>query len=142
MGTFRKYSEISILNPQMRYFQKKCELPFFQKWPFWRGWPRKLSLNKIGVMDIGGKSNLVWWALGRGPPSKLVNIVNFEAKMVWNASHWAKPIFRVPFLNFGYHHKKCQISKIRFYASHQASFLELRHWKWLKSWFCNNLLNF
>ena len=52
MSTFRKYSEISILNPQIKYFQKKCELPFFQKWWFWGVRPRKLSLNKIGVMDM------------------------------------------------------------------------------------------
>ena len=52
MGIFRGYPEISILNPQMRYFQKKYELPFFQKWWFWGVRPRKLSLNKIGVMDM------------------------------------------------------------------------------------------
>ena len=61
MGTFKGYPEILILNPQMRYFQKKCELPFFQKWWFWGVRPRKLSLNKIGVMDmsyiIENKSN-------------------------------------------------------------------------------------
>ena len=49
---FFGYPEISILNPQMRYFQKKCEIPFFQKWLFLGVWPRKLSLWKIGVMDM------------------------------------------------------------------------------------------
>ena len=50
--------------------------------------------------DIGGKSNLVRIACEREPPLKIVNFVNFEVKMVWNASKWVKPIFWVPLMNF------------------------------------------
>ena len=46
------YSEISILNPQTRYFQKKCDMSFFKKVRFLGVWPRKLSLSKIGFMDM------------------------------------------------------------------------------------------
>ena len=49
---FFGYSEISILNPQTRYFQKKGKFLSFQKVCFWRVWPQKLSLSKIGVIDM------------------------------------------------------------------------------------------
>ena len=52
MGSFFGYSEISNSNPQKEYFQKKGKISFFQKCVFWGVWPRKLSLNKIGVMDM------------------------------------------------------------------------------------------
>ena len=52
MGTFFGYSEISNSNPQTEYFQKKGKISFFQKCVFWGVWPRKLSLSKIGVMDM------------------------------------------------------------------------------------------
>ena len=51
-STFVGYSEISIFNPQTRYFQKKVKCRFFKKRVFWGVWPRKLSLSKIGVMDM------------------------------------------------------------------------------------------
>ena len=50
-STFVGYSEISILNPRTRYF-KKCKILIFQKVCFWKVWSRKLSLSKIGVMDL------------------------------------------------------------------------------------------
>ena len=34
METFRGYPEISILNPQMRYFQKNVNYPFFKNGDF------------------------------------------------------------------------------------------------------------
>ena len=52
MRTFRKYSKISNFNLQTEYFQKKGKISFFQKCVFWGVWPRKLSLSKIGVMDM------------------------------------------------------------------------------------------
>ena len=52
MTTFVGYSEISILNTQTRYFQKKGKMSFFQKTCFLGVWPRKLSLSKIGLMDM------------------------------------------------------------------------------------------
>ena len=51
-SSFVGYSEISIFNPQTRYFQKKGEMSFFQKTCFLGVWPRKLSLSKIGLMDM------------------------------------------------------------------------------------------
>ena len=52
MGSFFGYSEISNSNPQTEYFPKKGKISFFQKCVFWGVWPRKLSLSKIGVMDM------------------------------------------------------------------------------------------
>ena len=34
ISTFRKYSEISILNPQIKYFQKNVNYPFFKNGDF------------------------------------------------------------------------------------------------------------
>ena len=51
MGTFFGYSEISNSNPQTEYFQKKVKSRFFKN-AFFGVWPRKLSLSKIGVMDM------------------------------------------------------------------------------------------
>ena len=63
IGTFKGYPEISILNPQMRYFQKNVNYTFFKNGDFGGVRPRKLSLNKIGVMDMSyimdsGKNSL------------------------------------------------------------------------------------
>ena len=52
MTSFVGYSEISILNPQTRYFQKKVKCRFFKKRVFLGVWRRKLSLSKIGLMDM------------------------------------------------------------------------------------------
>ena len=52
ISTFRKYSEISILNPQIKYFQKNVNYPFFKNGDFGGYDLAKLSLNKIGVMDM------------------------------------------------------------------------------------------
>ena len=52
MTGFAGYSEISILNPQTRYFQKKVKCRFFKKRVFWGIWRRKLSLSKIGLVDM------------------------------------------------------------------------------------------
>ena len=38
--------------PTNGIFSQKGEFPFFQKVPFFGVWCRKLSLNKIGVMDM------------------------------------------------------------------------------------------
>ena len=50
-GSFIGYSEISNLNPQTEYFHKKVNFHFFKKC-YLRVWCRKLSLNKIGLMDM------------------------------------------------------------------------------------------
>ena len=52
MGTFFGYSKISNSNPQTEYFQKKGKISFFQKCVCWGVRPRKLSLSKIGVIDM------------------------------------------------------------------------------------------
>ena len=61
LRSFIGYSEISNFDPQTEYFHKKVNFHFFQKVLFLGVWCRKLSLNKIGVMDmsyiIENKSN-------------------------------------------------------------------------------------
>ena len=53
MTSFVGYSEISILHPQTRYFQKKkCKISIFQTVCFWGVWLRNFSLSKIVVMDM------------------------------------------------------------------------------------------
>ena len=38
--------------PTNGIYSQKGEFPFFQKWLFWEVWCRKLSLNKIGFMNM------------------------------------------------------------------------------------------
>jgi hypothetical protein len=93
MVTLKEHPEISILNPQMRYFQKKWGLLFVQKWSFWMTVrPRKLSLNKIGVMDLSYIMNSGQNSLCTTFPNifhyyRPIRPIYQQIKKIWNSSH-------------------------------------------------------
>ena len=80
MGTFRGYPEISILNPQMRYFQKNVNYPFFKNGDFggydlenwvWTKSALWICPNLRGVPKI--------WGAAKGCPKPVVMKPTTEA---------------------------------------------------------------
>ena len=62
--------------PANEIFPKKCELPFFQKWWFWGIRPRKLSLNKIGIMDMS-------YIMNSGQKKSSRCLQNWKDQLLW-----------------------------------------------------------
>ena len=52
ISEFRGYPEISILNPQTRYFHQNVKWTIFEIDNFLGVWCRKLTFRENGVMDM------------------------------------------------------------------------------------------